>query len=687
MRNITFIILISPLLCFAQEANDSVKTYQLNEVVVEAARHYAVDNGVAYVPTKKIKQHSINIVDMLSKMMVAGLHVDMTSNKVRTTYRSDVHFFIDGVEAQDWEVNVLRTKDVLRVEYLQSPADPKFRNYPAIVNVIMKKFEYGGYILTEGNQSVINNSGNYGAISKVNHNKWTFQALAEAYYRNANDIINSQNTEYVFSPDQIVYRSTNEKQKEHTRTYTAALNTRYDSEKFVFSISAGYRYNTVPKNESEHAITYTRNDLVEHTEAASEYTSRSVLPYLNTYFQVSKLPKNAMLYGAASVSYNHNNASGTYTLDTPIFNGSKEDVWLPRAWVTYAFPLYKQNYLSVSADWTSEIYKTRYSGTDNSTQKLINNYLYFRMRYNHSFSDKWTAGGLLEIPINSYKVNDGEYNTTPYINGSIAVNGKINQKHSIYANAQISQMAITPNYYNSVVRQDNEIEGTKGNSDLSTQRYLSALFTYSWMPVNKFSLNTSLQWEQILDDIVPYWHPLDGLMVKDMINSGNYKIFSASITPSLSLFDGKLNVQSMLYYARESHSGLLNISLNNYGLSPYVGYIINSHFSVSASYNKYLNGYMRGSSNITRFSDNLRLAAQYTTGNFYALISINSVCRKNGWAKSWFDSEHIHNYEYTSRPWDGRYVSMTLRYTFDFGRKTQRGNDARFEGNVKSSVL
>lgn len=121
MRYITFAILIFPLLCLAQEQNDSIKTYKLDEVVVEAARQYAVDNGVAYVPTKKIKQHSINIVDMLSKMMVAGLHVDMTSNKVRTTYRSDVHFFIDGVEAQDWEVNALRTKDVLRVEYLQSP--------------------------------------------------------------------------------------------------------------------------------------------------------------------------------------------------------------------------------------------------------------------------------------------------------------------------------------------------------------------------------------------------------------------------------------------------------------------------------------------------------------------------------------------------------------------------------------
>lgn len=688
MRNILLLaVLILPLLCNAQEEKDSVNIYKLDEVVVEASRHYAIDNGVAYVPTMKVKQHSINIVDMLSKMMVVGLHIDMTSNKVETTYRKDVHFFIDGIETQDWEVNALRPKDVLRVEFLQSPADPKFRNYSAVVNVIMKKYNYGGYILTEANQSFLSNSGNYGAIAKINHNKWTYQALAEVYYRNVDDIINRQNTKYIFSPEEIINKSTDQKQKEQTQTYTAAFNTRYDSEKLVFSISAGYKHNRTPQNNSKNSITYIRNGVIEKAEGKSEYTSHSVLPYLNTYFQVSKLPNNSLLYGAASVSYNHNNASSTYILDTPIFNGSKEDVWLPRVWVAYAFPLYKQNYMSVSADWSSEIYKTHYSGTDNSTQKLINNYLYLRIRYNHSFSDKWTAGGLLEIPINSYKVNEGKYNTTPYINGNITVNGKFNQKHSIYANAQISQMAITPNYYNSVVRQDNEIEGAKGNSDLNTQRYLSTVFTYSWMPLNKFSLNTSLTWEQILGDIVPYWHPLDGLMVKDMINSGNYNIFSASITPSLSLFDGKLNVQSMLYYAHESHTGSLDLSLNNFGLSPYIGYIFNSHFSVSASYNKYLKGYMRGSSNIAKFSDNLRISAQYTVGNFYASFSVNSLCRKNGWVKSWFDSDHINNYEYTSRPWDGRYLNLTLRYTFDFGRKTQRGNDARYEGNVKSSVL
>ena len=176
------------------------------------------------------------------------------------------------------------------------------------------------------------------------------------------------------------------------------------------------------------------------------------------------------------------------------------------------------------------------------------------MRYNHSFSDNWTLGVQLEIPINSYKVNEGKLKTTPFVNGEITLNGKINSKNSIYAYARISQVPITPNYYNTAVRQDNEIAGVKGNADLKTQRYLYSVLTYSWMPVNKFSLNATVLWEQIIDDIVPYWYPIDGLMVKDMVNSGNYNIFSGTLTPSLSLLEGKLNIQALLSYAHESHT-------------------------------------------------------------------------------------------------------------------------------------
>lgn len=82
MRNIIFIILLFPLLCSAlvriDSFNiDSITTYKIDEVVIEAAKQYAIGNGIASVPTKKIKQHSINVVNMLSKMIH---HISIIAN-------------------------------------------------------------------------------------------------------------------------------------------------------------------------------------------------------------------------------------------------------------------------------------------------------------------------------------------------------------------------------------------------------------------------------------------------------------------------------------------------------------------------------------------------------------------------------------------------------------------------------
>lgn len=690
MRNFFLIsLLLLNITSNAQEQTDSMRTLKLNEVVVDATRNYAITDGVVYIPSKEARQHAININDLLARMMVAGLHVDLTTDKVETTYKGEVHFYIDGVEAQDWEVKALRPKDVMHVEYLKSPVDPKYKNYQAVVNLVMKQYKYGGYVLGEVNQAFINNSGDYGVAAKMNIGKWTLAGTAEAYYRNANDITHNLNTQYIFSPDNIIYRSTEERQREHMRTFITAVNARYNSDRLTVTASAGYRYNRTPVDNGDISITYTGNGAPGNGNAVTEASSKSTVPYVNTYFQLSKLPHNSMLYGAASFSYNHNDASTLYTFDTPIFNATEEDVYLPNVWMAYAFPVYKQNYLTATVEYSSEIYNTRYTGTDNTRQKLVNNYFYARLRYNHKFNDKWSANAQVEVPVNFYKVNDGKYDTRPYVNGLVAINGRIGTKHSVYAYAQIQQMPITPTYYNTVVRKDNEIEGTKGNAALKPQRYAAALASYAWMPVNIFSLSADVMWEEVMHDIVPSWHPENNLMVQDIVNSGNYDIISASLTPSLSLINGKLNMNARLYYAHEMHSGIRHFSFNNFGIFPYLSYNMNKHFSISAGYNKIFNkGFMRGGSGTTaQFSDNLKINLQYTSGNLYAMLSVNSALRKNGWVKSWFDSDNVHWNEYLSRPWDGRYVSLTLRYALDFGRKMEHGNDARFEGSSKTSVL
>ena len=102
MRNILIISLLSfNLAGNAQELTDSAKVHNIDEVVVNVTRSYATPDGVVYIPSKEAIRHAFNISDLLARMMVAGLLVDLSSDKVSTTYGADVHFYIDGVEAQD----------------------------------------------------------------------------------------------------------------------------------------------------------------------------------------------------------------------------------------------------------------------------------------------------------------------------------------------------------------------------------------------------------------------------------------------------------------------------------------------------------------------------------------------------------------------------------------------------------
>lgn len=93
--------------------------------------------------------------------------------------------------------------------------------------------------------------------------------------------------------------------------------------------------------------------------------------------------------------------------------------------------------------------------------------------------------------------------------------------------------------------------------------------------------------------------------------------------------NGKLRISSNVSYMREWHSGLFHINNAYWGVYPsaYLGFgkywALNVNYTYSSG-----KGYMRGSSNLTRFSDNLKCGVQYSKGNLFAKLQVNSLFLK-----------------------------------------------------------
>lgn len=704
MKKLTILLLcLTASGAYAQETSpapagtDSISVRELDEFVVEGRTQRVIKYGVEYTPKKNVKKLAMDAVHLLSMMQIPQLNAPPGSSSVTTLTGAPYSMFIDYVPASETDITALRAVDVLRVEVLDYPQDPRFNSAQHVVNFIMVRYEWGGYTkLNAGGEGPDNPSVRGGVYSKFVHKKWTFDVNGGGSGRWENHI--RANSTATFRD--IWYNATRydeiKRESASGDGYNSRSNGEWTSLRAAYQKENIYLQHTLTFNRS--ANPYSRDigdvsfspEIIASTRSLSESNSQSISPGINAYYQFI-LPKGNSIVASWNLSYGRNRSHNMYRLLglDPILKDNLEDVYTPNANVSYSKNLGHNNTFRTSLMTYNSIYDTRYEGSYVDRQKMLSSENMLFLEY----MQNWGFGLSLYSRVGvSYVVGrlDG-VNKLQQWNPRLGfqLEYQINDRHSASLAGWWGNSHPSPSTANDAMIQTNELEWSMGNPDLRNTLFQTLEASYNFIPTNIFALSATLRYEgnpsrQAMEFFVLPGY--DGL-VHRVVNSGNAHDYQAMVSASLRLLDNSLGIRATGWAERSELTGLDGRSINAFGVSSSISYI-RSHWSMMVYYHSPGKDMGPWSYGVRSFTpQRYGIMASCAFGGFQARLSFTNWFRRDGYSTSVFDSPLYSSKSISLDNGVSRRISLTLSYTFSYGKKVNRNNELKEAEGVGSAIL
>nr|WP_308758046.1 hypothetical protein [uncultured Bacteroides sp.] len=128
-------------------AKDStgVMAISLDEVTIKARSVIEKGDRKVILPTQNQLKISSSGVDLLSRLQLPRITVDIMSGEITTSGNGEVQLRINGVQVTYTEVSALNPEDILRIEYHDTPG-VRYGNASAVIDYITKTRKTGGSI-------------------------------------------------------------------------------------------------------------------------------------------------------------------------------------------------------------------------------------------------------------------------------------------------------------------------------------------------------------------------------------------------------------------------------------------------------------------------------------------------------------------------------------------------------------
>lgn len=572
----------------AQEV-DTIPSYDLDEVVVEASKVIRKADMDVYHPSESAVENSMNGLQLLNNLMIPSLTVDDVMGSIKASGES-VQLRINGREASVEQVRNLQPNSIKRVEWIDNPG-LRYSGASYVLNFIVTNPTIGGSLMANAVPMLNVLFGNYNVDLKLNNGRsqWSIGAF---FKPTVSDKVHRDYFETFTFPDgqKLTRQEIPIGGKIKNTQGSAEISYSYikpDTTVFYASLSDWSNLDNLSRFNGLLKLSDESQDLNLLNETADKGHTPSLSLYLEQHF--SRQQTLAIDFSASLFS----GYTSTYYLETyPETEEYLTDIH------TYIKDL-NQVY-GIEADYIKNWEKSRFTGgvsysanRNRSTYRTLDNAvfhqnqdkLYFFGEYFQRMG-KFTVTAGLGVQYNTFVFKETEQGNSSWnLRPQATITYSLNPKHQFRLNFTSWQTTPSLSESNITPQQTDGFQWNVGNPNLKTYNNYRLNFRYAfnfWRVAGNFNVSASTS----PNAIAPYLYWEDGYLITSYENSKGKQSLSFSLAPQIELIPKWLTVAGDVSYLAERTSGE-GYKLYNHNWSGSVNAILNHwNFSLILGYSK-----------------------------------------------------------------------------------------------------
>lgn len=672
------------------ETKDSLKETKLDEVVVEAALHTTSATVSTYYPTSRQKNASQNGIELLNRMAIPQLAIG-SGTSVNTVSGQSVSLFIDWLPASPDDMRNMRMADVKRVEYYDYPSDPRFLRSAHVVNFIMKKYEYGGYLKASAYERFIANDGQLNIFGKFQLKNLSFDlGLGGSYGNSSHSFTESVDTYRLPQEDgtENIFRRVESVTDADSRNkiFWPTLKAVFNNGNITVSNTIGASFDHTPTDNITGNVRYYPDVFAASGFLRDGNSFRNSLSYSGNW--------NFILGGGNIInfnpiySYSHTKQSSIYKENGEEFpNAATDDSHSARARLQFTHSFGAAGSLNVFCQGIYYHSATTYSGTAEKSDRLTTYGIGPGVSYGLSVGKCYLYAGIGFFHDRSKYAQTVEHSTKPWADVSFQYSA--NSKNHLSVEFHHMNTVPLSSYRSEAVIQVNPLLSNTGNPALKPYKSYDYGITYSYMPEKRFSLSAYVYGHTVRDRFAFVYTPSSSGILRNIEQpAGGFTTLKPGVYGRANLLRDRLQL-----------SGQIAIPFCHNGY-PFNTDKVNVNYALQAFW--YFGAWNVG---IQYFSE-WGTAGNAANGLWTKREKI--YCANIGWGNSVWNFSLMASNPFTwswkssqsdmsSRYFDRHqtdygldshcYVGVSATYVFGFGKKVKRGDEVSRQTGANSAIL